>query len=92
MRHRAAQVCAMQAHASLEETMGEGNDDFPRAMGAPARRALLAAGYTSLNDLVGLSEAALLSLHGVGPKALRVLREALAARTTSTTRPTTTKR
>ena len=81
----------MQAHASLEETMGEGNDDFPRAMGAPARRALLAAG-SSLNDLVGLSEAALLSLHGVGPKALRVLREALAARTTSTTRPTTTKR
>jgi hypothetical protein len=70
--------------------MVEDHCDLPRAMGAPARRALMAAGYTRLDDLAGLSEAALLSLHGVGPKAMGVLREALAARTTSTPRPTTT--
>jgi hypothetical protein len=55
------------------------DNGFPRAIGAPARRALLAAGYRTLDDLVGLPEEALLSLHGVGPKALRVLREALTA-------------
>jgi hypothetical protein len=38
-----------------------------------------AAGYTRLAQLTAVSEAELLPLHGVGPKATRLLREALAA-------------
>ncbi|MFE9044963.1 DNA-binding protein [Streptomyces sp. NPDC012421] len=54
--------------------------DFPRGVGAPATRALAAAGYTRLAELSGVPEADLAALHGVGPKALRVLGEALAER------------
>jgi hypothetical protein len=52
--------------------------DFPRAIGNPARRALALAGYTRLDQLPQVSAAALLQLHGVGPKAIGVLRQALA--------------
>ncbi|MEU2117578.1 DNA-binding protein [Streptomyces sp. NPDC016459] len=54
--------------------------DFPRAVGAPATRALAGAGYTRLDQLAGVPAAELAALHGVGPKALRVLGEALAER------------
>ncbi|MEU2244431.1 DNA-binding protein [Streptomyces sp. NPDC018338] len=54
--------------------------DLPRGIGAPATRALVAAGYTRLSQLVGVPVAELAALHGVGPKALRVLGEALAER------------
>lgn len=53
--------------------------DLPAALAAPARRALANAGYTSLAQLTRVSEAELLELHGMGPKALGQLREALAA-------------
>lgn len=53
------------------------NDDLPR-VGAPATRALEAAGYRRLAQVAELSEAELLALHGMGPKAVRILREALA--------------
>ncbi|MFE0559093.1 DNA-binding protein [Paenibacillus sp. NPDC058910] len=52
--------------------------DFPVKAGKPARRALIAAGYHQLADLTQASEKELLALHGVGPKAIRILREALA--------------
>jgi predicted flap endonuclease-1-like 5' DNA nuclease len=58
----------------------EPESELPRSIGAPARRALAAAGYTRLVQLTSVSEAELLRLHGVGPKAIRLLREALAAR------------
>jgi hypothetical protein len=54
--------------------------DLPRGIGAPATRALTAAGYTSLGQLAGVSERQLGALHGVGPKTLRILREALQER------------
>ena len=54
------------------------DNDLPRAIGAPARRALAEAGITRLEQLTGWTEADLLRLHGVGPKAVKVLREALA--------------
>ncbi|WNF30492.1 DNA-binding protein [Streptomyces sp. C11-1] len=54
-------------------------DDFPHAAGNPARGALRAAGCTRLTQLTALTAAEVLALHGVGPKAIRVLREALAA-------------
>jgi predicted flap endonuclease-1-like 5' DNA nuclease len=53
---------------------------LPRTIGAPATRALAAAGHTRLDQLAGVRASELLKLHGVGPKAIRLLREALAAR------------
>jgi predicted flap endonuclease-1-like 5' DNA nuclease len=51
-----------------------------KGIGQPARNALAVAGYCHLEDLVGVTEAELRKLHGVGPKALRVLKEELAVR------------
>jgi len=51
---------------------------FPK-IGAPATRALEAAGYTNLKQLTKVAEAELAQLHGMGPKALVILREALKA-------------
>jgi predicted flap endonuclease-1-like 5' DNA nuclease len=50
---------------------------FPEGIGAPATRALAGAGYTELRHLSGVRAADLKRLHGMGPKALRVLQEAL---------------
>ena len=44
-------------------------------VGAPARRALVAAGITSETDLARYTLKELKSLHGIGPSALRVLEE-----------------
>ena len=53
--------------------------DFPKTS-VPAERALAGAGYTRLDQLSSVTEADLLKLHGMGPKAVRILREALAER------------
>jgi|Tabmets5t2r1_1033131.scaffolds.fasta_scaffold45487_2 hypothetical protein len=53
--------------------------DLPADLASPARRALVAAGYTRLEQLTQISEAELGRLHGMGPKALDQLRRALAA-------------
>ncbi|MBB5180371.1 DNA-directed RNA polymerase alpha subunit [Planomicrobium koreense] len=53
-------------------------EDFPKSIGKPAQRALLAAGYQQLQDLATATEQELLDLHGFGPKALGILRQALA--------------
>ncbi|MGY0235843.1 DNA-binding protein [Longispora urticae] len=55
------------------------DDDLP-AIGAPARRALALAGYVRLDQLTAVTEKELGALHGVGPKALRILRAALGER------------
>ena len=54
--------------------------DLPAGLSKPARRALAAAGYTRLEQLTEVSEAEVMKLHGMGPKALDQLRRALAAR------------
>lgn len=54
--------------------------DLPRGISKPATRALAAAGYTRLDQLAGVAERDLLRLHGMGPKALGLLRDALHAR------------
>jgi hypothetical protein len=54
--------------------------DFPAGLGAPAQRALAGAGYTRLEQLTKVSEAEILKLHGMGPKALDQLRRALDAK------------
>jgi predicted flap endonuclease-1-like 5' DNA nuclease len=53
---------------------------FPKGIGAPATRALAAAGYTDLVQLAGVPIGELKRLHGMGPKALSVLQEALRER------------
>ena len=55
------------------------DDELPR-IGAPASRALASIGVSELSQLVDHSEAELLALHGFGPRALRILTEALAAK------------
>ena len=56
------------------------DSDLPSEIGNPARAGLVAAGYGRLEQLTGLSEADLLRMHGVGPKAVERLRRALGAR------------
>ena len=53
--------------------------DLPK-IGAPALRALAAAGYHRLDQLTQVSEAELLRLHGMGPKAIGILRQVLQER------------
>jgi uncharacterized protein YdhG (YjbR/CyaY superfamily) len=50
--------------------------DFPK-IGAPATRALEAAGYSRVEQLTKVTEAELAQLHGMGPKALGILRDTL---------------
>jgi hypothetical protein len=45
------------------------------AVGAPARRALAGAGFTTWDAVAAASDADLLALHGVGGRALTILRE-----------------
>ena len=59
--------------------MGAELTDLPK-LAAPARRALRAAGYTSLEHLTEVSESEVMKLHGMGPNAMRVLRKALEER------------
>lgn len=56
--------------------MVQNEDDLPK-VGSPAQRALAAIGVTRLIQVTRLSEAQLLQLHGVGPKAIKILRIAL---------------
>ncbi|WP_203579347.1 hypothetical protein [Microbacterium hibisci] len=49
-------------------------------IGVVARRELALHGITGYDDLTVRSRAELLAIHGVGPKAIRILEEELAAR------------
>jgi hypothetical protein len=53
---------------------------MPKDVGAPAARALTAAGYSHLAQLDGLPADRLAQLHGVGARALKVLQDALEQR------------
>jgi hypothetical protein len=57
--------------------MAAADEGLTRNIGAPATRALSAAGYTELRQLANVPVAELKKLHGVGPRALRLLQEAL---------------
>ena len=52
-------------------------DELPR-IGAPATRALTSVGITRLSQLTDHRAEELLKLHGMGPRAIKILREALA--------------
>ena len=47
-------------------------------LAAPALRALVGAGVTSVADLATMREDELLALHGIGPNALRKLKAEMA--------------
>ena len=55
----------------------ESMNEWPLRRENPARRALAEVGITQLRQLAKFSEQELLKLHGVGPKAIRLLRAAL---------------
>lgn len=55
-------------------------NEFPTTLGTVAPRELAAHGITRLDQLTDLTERDLLAIHGVGPKAVRILREELRAR------------
>jgi hypothetical protein len=61
----------------LAATVKEG---FPPGVAQPALRALAAAGYTRLDQLAKIREEDLAKLHGIGPKAIVLIREALKRR------------
>lgn len=57
--------------------MTQERNDLPK-LASPAQRALAGAGITHLDQLTQISEAELLQLHGIGPNAIKSLRQALA--------------
>jgi hypothetical protein len=59
--------------------MGTEETDLPK-LAAPARRALIGAGYTRLEHLTKVKESEVMRLHGMGPTAMEVLRNALEER------------
>jgi hypothetical protein len=59
--------------------MGTEETDLPK-LAAPARRALISAGYTRLEHLTRVKESETRKLHGMGPNAMEVLRKALEER------------
>jgi predicted flap endonuclease-1-like 5' DNA nuclease len=54
--------------------------ELPTRMGKVAPRELANHGYTRFTQLTTVTRAELLAIHGVGPKAIRILEEELAAR------------
>lgn len=54
--------------------------EFPSSIAKPAIRALVGAGITRYEQLATYSAEELLALHGVGPKAIRILGGELAGR------------
>lgn len=49
----------------------------PRGVPRPALRALASLGVTRLSQVTRFTEARLLALHGMGPKAMRIIQGAL---------------
>ena len=51
--------------------------DFPKGLSKPAIRALEGAGYTDINQLVEITEKELAALHGMGPRGIKIIKDAL---------------
>lgn len=66
-----------QAAIKLAATVKE---NLPAGLAQPALRALTAAGYSNLDQLTRVREGDLAKLHGMGPKAIGSIREALKKR------------
>lgn len=64
---------------SRNETQETPETGLPAGLSNPARRALIGAGCVSLDEVAKRTEKELRALHGMGPKALELLRRTLAA-------------
>ncbi|WP_437631585.1 DNA-binding protein [Sorangium sp. So ce854] len=52
---------------------------LPKGIGKPAQRALASVGVSRLDQVTRFTEAQLMALHGVGPKAIGIIKAALEA-------------
>jgi predicted flap endonuclease-1-like 5' DNA nuclease len=52
---------------------------LPKGIGKPALRALASVGISRLDQVTRLTESQLLALHGMGPKAIGIIKAALGA-------------
>lgn len=68
--------CLVCPKCSSEEMNNKYGEEFP-AIGAPAFRAINRLGIAKLIDLTNYSEKDLLTLHGFGPKGLKLLKTQL---------------
>lgn len=75
---RAPERLAKQV-AAADTAVAGAVGDLPREIGNPATRALVGAGITTLAQVAERTEAELSALHGVGPRAIRILKETLGA-------------
>lgn len=69
-----------QAPGTIQRMSPPPESGLPANIGAPATRALIAAGYSELRQLASVPTSELRKLHGVGPKALKLLQEASSSR------------
>ncbi len=75
---RADQVALMHAYTgALEALLTRSGTPLPR-IGGPATRALTGIGIAHLEHLLDRTRDELLATHGVGPKAVRIIEDALA--------------
>ena len=63
-----------------DDTTGSAQTEFPRSIGKVAARALAAHRFTRFDQLTRVKAETLLEIHGIGPKAVAILREELAKR------------
>jgi predicted flap endonuclease-1-like 5' DNA nuclease len=52
---------------------------FPKGVARPAQRAIASLGVTRLDQVTRFTEDQLMALHGMGPKAMRIIKAALRA-------------
>jgi hypothetical protein len=60
--------------------MTNNDSNLPEGLAAPALRALAQAGFTRIEQFTTLTEAEISQMHGMGPKAIDLIRIALDAK------------
>jgi deazaflavin-dependent oxidoreductase (nitroreductase family) len=74
----------MDKNEEVDEMADQNNNepasDLPAGLAQPALRALSSAGITRLEQFTRMPEAELLKLHGIGPRAIELIRATLAER------------
>ncbi len=65
------------------KTKDQGESAFPKGIAKPALRALASVGVSNLDEVTRFTESQLLALHGMGPKAMGIINEALRAQSKS---------
>jgi large subunit ribosomal protein L21 len=78
-KEQGAESKEQKAEGTAKPAAASAEGGLPEAIGKPTTRALEEAGLTTLKQVAGKTEAELLDLHGIGPKAVETLTEALAA-------------